>query len=122
MSGYSQILKRIQMRLQLHLFPLKLYVEVRNGIIIMYCHRRGLFYFLWSIKNTDPSWQIEMNWQLNCLPPCHLSLFVSCFLLISLTNSIIHSNSHFSSLLLCKSISHISATSGQLRQHKKIPS
>lgn len=64
------------------------------GLCIMHCHRRGLFhFFLCSIKNTDSSGQIEMNRQLKCLPACNLSLFVSYFLLISLTNSIFHSNS-----------------------------
>lgn len=65
------------------------------------------FLFFYAVYKTAPSGQIEMNWQLDCLPACNLSLFVSYFLLISLTNSLIHSNSPFSSLLLCKSISHI---------------
>lgn len=34
-----------------------------------------------------------MNLQLNCLSPCNLSPFVPLSLLISLTNSLIHSNS-----------------------------
>ena len=64
------------------------------------------FFFVHKMKNTDPSLQIEMNWQLNCFSPSNHSLIVSYVLLIPLTTSLVHSNSLLSSCSLCKSISH----------------
>lgn len=107
MSDYSQKSMNIQMRLKLLFFSIVIFAHFSEEWDDNVFSQERAFLFFYAVYKTAPSGQIEMNWQLNCLPACNLSLFVSYFLLISLTNSLFHSNSPFSSLLLCKSISHI---------------